>query len=136
MWEGVGQAENRDPTARTAHATYRHPDRRRAFAITLDLDPVIDVSDPDEDDDAVSMILGTSVTSDDVESYAPGPLGGALRCVRYAVAGTTSARCVWGNKAASVTAQPVITSGPRPPVARTAEETRSFLAELRLREVE
>ncbi|MFF5718633.1 hypothetical protein [Streptomyces buecherae] len=74
--------------------------------------------------------------SEDVENHDPGPVGGTLRRVRYAVADTTSARCVWGSKAASVTAQPVITSGPRPSVARTAKETRAVLTELRLREVE
>ncbi len=135
-WERIGWQENRDPTTKAARVTYRNTDKRKALAITLRLDPSIGVSDPNEDEDAVSQILGTRVTSDEVKSYDPGPIGGTLRCVRYEVADTTSARCAWGNDAASVTVQPVVTSGPRPSVGQTAKETRSFLDELRLREVE
>ncbi|MFE6776523.1 hypothetical protein [Streptomyces sp. NPDC057676] len=136
VWEQIGRTENRDATHRTARATYRDTNGKRAYAITLDLDPIIDVSDPGEDDAAVSMILGTDVTSDATRSYDPGSIGGTLRCVRYEVAETTSARCVWGNKAATVTAQPVITSGPRPTPDQTARDTRAFLAELRVSEAE
>ncbi|WP_459247874.1 hypothetical protein [Streptomyces youssoufiensis] len=136
VWQRIGWQENRDPTTKPARVTYRNTDKRKALAITLRLDPSIDVSDPTEDEDAVSQILGIRVASDEVKSYDPGPIGGTLRCVRYEVADTTSARCVWGNDAASVTVQPVVTSGPRPTVGQTARETRSFLDELRLREVE
>ncbi|MFG3258834.1 hypothetical protein [Streptomyces sp. NPDC048172] len=135
LWERFGKEDNLDPAEKTAHASYLRADGKKSFAITLDLDPGIDVSDPGEDDDAVSAILGTSVASGEAKSYAPGRIGGKLRCVEYAVAKTTSSRCVWGSEAATVTAQPVVTSGPRPTPGRTAAETRSFLAALRIRAV-
>ncbi|NBE50765.1 hypothetical protein [Streptomyces boluensis] len=135
LWDKTGTGENLDPSSRTAHATYVRADSRKSFMITLDLDPSIDMSDPGEGDDAVSALLGTSVESGEAKSYDPGPIGGKLRCVRYEVANTTSSRCIWGNHAATVTAQPVITSGPRPAPRQTAAEVRTFLAELHVRAV-
>jgi hypothetical protein len=109
------------------------PDGKKSFMITLELDPAVDVSDPGEDDDVISALLNTPVNSGEVKSYDPGPIGGKLRCVRYEVSNATSSRCVWGNDTATVTAQPVVSSGPRPTPSQTATEVRSFLAELRIR---
>ncbi|MFH8469160.1 hypothetical protein [Streptomyces sp. NPDC017991] len=132
LWDKTGVGENLDPTSETAHATYVRADDRKSFIITLDLDPVADVSDPGEGDDFVSVILGTSVDSGEAKTYDPGPIEGKLLCVQYEVADTTSSRCVWGNGTALVTAQPVVTSGPRPTPRQTATEVRSFLGELRI----
>ncbi|MEU9190741.1 hypothetical protein AB0D14_40800 [Streptomyces sp. NPDC048484] len=89
-------------------------DGKKSFIITVDLDPVADVSDPGEGDDAVSVVFGTSVESGGAKTYNPGPIGGKLLCVQYAVADTTSSRCVWGNSTGLVTAQPVVVSSPGP----------------------
>ncbi|MFD5701361.1 hypothetical protein [Streptomyces lasiicapitis] len=134
LWSTTG-GDNLDPTKETAHATYVRPDGKKSYRVTLELDPTVDVSDPGEDDDVVSALLNTRVESGNVRNYDPGPIGGKLRCVRYEVAGTTSSRCVWGNDTATVTAQPVIPSGPRPTPKQTARDVRSFLAELHIRPV-
>ncbi|MFI1415173.1 hypothetical protein ACH4Y0_35360 [Streptomyces sp. NPDC020707] len=135
LWDKTGIGENLDPTTETAHATYLRADDRKSFIITVDLDPVADVSDAGKGDDVISTILGTSVESGEAKSYDPGPIAGKLLCVQYAVNGTTSSRCLWGNGTALVTAQPVVTSGPRPTPGQTATEVRSFLSELHVHSV-
>ncbi|WJV46913.1 hypothetical protein [Streptomyces flavofungini] len=135
LWSATHGGDNLDPAKETAHATYVRPGSSKSYMVTLELDPPVDVSDPGEDDDVVSALLNTSVDSGKVRSYSPGSIGGTLRCVEYGVANTTSSRCVWGNDAATVTAQPVITSGPRPKPDETAKDVRAFLAKLRIRPV-
>ncbi|WP_314414839.1 hypothetical protein [Streptomyces sp. DSM 40484] len=78
LWDKTGIGENLDPTTETAHATYVRSDGKKSFIITVDLDPVADVSDPGEGDDIVSMILGTSVDSAEAKSYDPGSIAGKL----------------------------------------------------------
>ena len=135
LWASTHGGDNLDPTTETAHATYVRPDGKKSYMVTLEVDPTVDLSDPDEDDDVLSALLNTRVDSGRVRNYSPGSIGGKLRCVKYGVANTTSSRCVWGNDTATVTAQPVITSGPRPTPDKTADEVRSFLAELHVRPV-
>ncbi|MEU8953532.1 hypothetical protein AB0C93_04430 [Streptomyces sp. NPDC048518] len=136
LWSTTHGGDNLDPTKERAHATYVRPDGKKSYAVTLELNPTVDVSDPGEDDEVISVLLNTSVDSGKVRNYAPGPIGGKLRCVKYEVANTTSSRCVWGNNTATVTAQPVIPSGPRPTPAQTAADVQAFLAELHIRPVE
>ncbi|MEU6990930.1 hypothetical protein ABZ953_09790 [Streptomyces sp. NPDC046465] len=133
LWSATRGGDNLDPTKETAHATYVRPDGKKSYTVTLELDPSVDVSDPGEDDDVISVLLNTRVDSGTVRNYAPGPIGGKLRCVEYEVANTTSSRCVWGNSTATVTAQPVIPSGPRPTPKQTATDVQAFLAELHIR---
>ncbi|WP_344533679.1 hypothetical protein [Streptomyces albiaxialis] len=135
LWARFGKRDNLDPSKGIAHASYLGREGgRKSFAISLDLHPVADDSDPVEDE-VVSELLGTRVESGRAKRYRPGPIGGKLRCVEYEVARTTSSRCVWGDGRATVTAQPVVTSGPRPTPGKTAAEVRAFLAELRIRAV-
>ncbi|TGB08406.1 hypothetical protein [Streptomyces sp. MZ04] len=136
LWTATHGGDNLDPTIETAHATYVHPDGVKSFMITLDLDPIVDDSDPGGNDDVISALLNTPIDSGAVKTYDPGSIGGKLRCVKYAVKNTTSSRCVWGNDVATVTAQPVVTSGTRPTPGQTATEVRSFLAELHIRAVQ
>ncbi|MFI6090822.1 hypothetical protein [Streptomyces sp. NPDC051218] len=135
LWTSTHGGDNLDPTKETAHATYVRPDGKKSYMVTLELNPTVDVSDPGEDDEVISVLLNTGVDSGKVRNYAPGPIGGKLRCVKYEVADTTSSRCVWGNDTATVTAQPVIPSGPRPTPAQTATDVQGFLAELHIRPV-
>jgi hypothetical protein len=135
LWSASHGGDNLDPTKETAHATYVRPDGKKSYMVTLELDPSVDVSDPGEDDDVVSALLNTRVDSGKVRSYDPGSIGGKLRCVKYGVANTTSSRCVWGDDTATVTAQPVIPSGPRPTPDQTAADVKAFLAELHVRPV-
>lgn len=130
---GTEGGEHLDPTKEIARATYVRADGKKSYRVTLELDPTVNVSDPLEDDDLVSALLETRVDSGKVRSYDPGSIGGKLRCVKYAVADTTSSRCLWGNDTATVTAQPVIPSGPRPTPDQTARDVRAFLAALRIR---
>ncbi|MEU9191066.1 hypothetical protein AB0D14_42565 [Streptomyces sp. NPDC048484] len=136
LWSATHGGDNLNPTKEKAHATYVRPDGKKSYMVTLELNPPVDVSDPGEDDEVISVLLNTSVDSGRVRNYAPGAVGGKLRCVKYGVANTTSSRCVWGNNTATVTAQPVIPSGPRPTPAQTATDVQAFLAELHIRPVE
>ncbi|WP_369213151.1 hypothetical protein [Streptomyces flavofungini] len=130
LWSATHGGDNLNVNEETAHATYVGSDGVKSYMVTLELDPSVDVSEPGEDDDIVSVLLGTPVDSGQVRSFDPGQIGGTLRCVEYGAAATTSSRCVWGNSAATVTAQPVVTSGPRPTPEQTARDVKLFLHEL------